>query len=49
VIVLTDVIKEWYAEQRAKEKARGGKKRIDASKLVWKPPVFSASSRTVNW
>ena len=32
-----------------KEKAKGKKHYIDADKLIWKPPVFTASSRTWNW
>ena len=49
VIVLTDAIRAWYEAQREKERLRGPKRRIDASRLQWKPPVFSASSRTWNW
>lgn len=48
VIVLTDAMVQAYEKQKAKEKLKG-KRSIEAEKLVWKPPVFSASSRTWNW
>ncbi|KAI9797434.1 MAG: Histone acetyltransferase [Piccolia ochrophora] len=48
VIVLTDAIVAQKAKQREKEKVKG-KRRIDGDLLVWKPPVFTASSRTWNW
>ncbi|KAL2356802.1 histone acetyltransferase ESA1 [Cryomyces antarcticus] len=48
VIVLTDAIIEQRERQKEKEKLKG-KRVIDPEKLVWKPPVFSASSRTWNW
>ncbi|KAI5295262.1 Histone acetyltransferase [Ascosphaera acerosa] len=48
VIVLTDAIIEQHQARLEKEKVRGTRK-IDSSKLVWKPPVFSAASRTWNW
>ncbi|MCJ1231560.1 Histone acetyltransferase [Toensbergia leucococca] len=48
VIVLTNAILEQREKQREKEKIKG-KRRIDAERLQWKPPVFTASSRTWNW
>ena len=48
VIVLTDAIVEQKEKQRQREKIRPRKK-IDPARLQWKPPVFSASSRTWNW
>jgi histone acetyltransferase HTATIP len=48
VLVLTEAIVKYHQKQQEKEKLRG-KRRIDPSKLIWKPPVFNASSRTWNW
>lgn len=48
VIVLTDAVIEQRERQKAKEKVKG-KRSIDPDKLIWKPPVFSASARTWNW
>ncbi|PNS18652.1 hypothetical protein CAC42_5191 [Sphaceloma murrayae] len=48
VIVLTNAVVEQRERQIEKEKLKG-KRSIDAEKLVWKPPVFTASSRTWNW
>ncbi|EEP75886.1 histone acetyltransferase ESA1 [Uncinocarpus reesii 1704] len=48
VIVLTDAIVEQHNKRLAKEQAKGVRK-IDASRLQWKPPVFTALSRTWNW
>ena len=50
VIVLTEAVaKEWEAE-REKERKKGFKRRvIEGERLVWKPPVFGAGSRTWNW
>ena len=48
VIVLTDAIVEQKEKQREKERVKG-KRRIDGARLQWKPPVFSASTRTWNW
>ncbi|KAI9888610.1 MAG: Histone acetyltransferase [Vezdaea aestivalis] len=48
VVVLTDAIVEQKEKQTEKEKIKG-KRRIDPTKLQWKPPVFTASSRTWNW
>ncbi|KAF2493815.1 histone acetyltransferase ESA1 [Lophium mytilinum] len=48
VIVLTDAVLEQRDRQKAKEKLKG-KRSIDPEKLQWKPPVFSAASRTWNW
>lgn len=48
VIVLTDAVVEQRNRQKEKEKIKG-KRAIDSDKLQWKPPVFTASSRTWNW
>ena len=48
IIVVRDDLLEWNDKRIAKEKARGARK-IDPAKLQWKPPVFTASSRTWNW
>jgi histone acetyltransferase HTATIP len=48
VIVLTDAVIAQREKQREKERIKG-KRTIDADKLIWKPPVFTASSRTWNW
>lgn len=46
--MLTNAVLGAREKQREKEKAKG-KRRIDPERLQWKPPVFSASSRTWNW
>ncbi|KAI9653248.1 MAG: Histone acetyltransferase [Trizodia sp. TS-e1964] len=48
VVVLTDAVIEQKEKALAKEKIKG-KRRIDPQRLSWKPPVFTASSRTWNW
>jgi len=48
IIVVRDELLEWQEKRLAKEKAKGAR-RIDPSRLNWKPPVFTASSRTWNW
>ncbi|KAI4242145.1 MAG: hypothetical protein L6R40_004188 [Gallowayella cf. fulva] len=48
VIVLTDAVLQQQNKQREKEKIKG-KRRIDPERLIWKPPVFGAASRTWNW
>ena len=48
VIVLTNAVVEQRERQREKEKLKG-KRSIDPEKLIWKPPVFTAASRTWNW
>lgn len=48
VIVITNAVARQKEKQREKEKIKG-KRRIDPERLQWKPPVFSASSRTWNW
>lgn len=48
VIVLTDAVVEQRDRQKEKEKVKG-KRSIDPSRLQWKPPVFTVSSRTWNW
>jgi len=50
VIVLTEAVLIAKEKARAKEKAKGlVRRRIDPERLMWKPPVFNASSRTWNW
>ena len=50
VIVLTEAVLEAKEKARAKEKAKGlTRRRIEPERLMWKPPVFTASSRTWNW
>ena len=50
VIVLTNAVLEAKEKARAKEQAKGiVRRRIEPEKLTWKPPVFTASSRTWNW
>ncbi|KAF2432651.1 histone acetyltransferas-like protein esa1 [Tothia fuscella] len=48
VIVLTDAVIAQREKQKEKDK-KVGKHVIDPDKLIWKPPVFTASSRTWNW
>ncbi|KAK5560915.1 Histone acetyltransferase [Exophiala xenobiotica] len=48
ILVVRDELLEWQDKRREKEKLKGAR-RIDASRLNWKPPVFTASSRTWNW
>ncbi|KAJ5908900.1 hypothetical protein N7495_001582 [Penicillium taxi] len=48
VIVLTDYAVGEHKKRLEKEKAKGVSK-IDPARLQWKPPVFTASSRTWNW
>ncbi|KAK5000440.1 Histone acetyltransferase [Elasticomyces elasticus] len=48
VIVLTNAILERHSARKAKEQLKG-KRQIDPARLQWKPPVFTASSRTWNW
>ena len=49
IIVMREELLEQQEKRREKEKARGGGKKIDGARLNWKPPVFTASSRTWNW
>lgn len=53
VVVLTTAVMEARRVQKEKEARKGvagmGKRRIEPERLRWKPPVFSASSRTWNW
>ncbi|PGH26852.1 histone acetyltransferase esa1 [Polytolypa hystricis UAMH7299] len=48
IIVLTDAVIEQHKKRLEKEKVKGSRK-IDPARLQWKPPVFTASSRTWNW
>lgn len=48
VIVLTDYVIDEHNKRLEKEKVKGARK-IDPARLQWKPPVFTASSRTWNW
>lgn len=47
-LVLTDDVVAQYEKRKEKEKSKG-RHRIDPDKLIWNPPVFTASSRTWNW
>ncbi|QDS73286.1 hypothetical protein FKW77_005124 [Venturia effusa] len=47
-IVLTDAVVAQYEKQKQKDKLKG-KRTINPDLLIWKPPVFTASSRTWNW
>ena len=50
VIVLMDAIVEQQEKMRQREREKGrGRRRIEPERLMWKPPVFTASSRTWNW
>lgn len=55
VVVVTEEVLQWQREmaekerKREKEKGGGGRRGIDPSRLNWRPPVFTASSRTWNW
>ena len=48
VIVLTEQAAEEHKKRMEKERIKGARK-IDPARLQWKPPVFTASSRTWNW
>lgn len=48
VIVLTDTAVVQRDRQKEKEKIKG-RRFIDPTLLHWKPPIFSAASRTWNW
>ena len=50
VVVLTEAVLEAREKAKAKEKAKGiTRRKIEPDRLMWKPPVFTASSRTWNW
>jgi histone acetyltransferase HTATIP len=48
VVVLTKAVAKQYEVRKEKEKVKK-KHYLDSSKLIWKPPVFTASARTWNW
>jgi histone acetyltransferase HTATIP len=48
VLVLTKEAEDNFRAMRKKQEAKG-RRFIDPEKLIWKPPVFTASSRTWNW
>ncbi|KAI9665522.1 MAG: Histone acetyltransferase [Alyxoria varia] len=48
VVLLTEALVEQREKKRVKEKEKG-KLKIEPERLVWKVPVFTASSRTWNW
>jgi histone acetyltransferase HTATIP len=48
VIVLTDAILTQKERQKERQKVKGYRK-LEPENLQWKPPVFSAVSRTWNW
>jgi histone acetyltransferase HTATIP len=45
---MTDAVIQQRERQKEKEKIKG-KHHLEPDKLIWKPPVFTASSRTWNW
>jgi histone acetyltransferase HTATIP len=51
IIVVSDALLEQREKQLDKERQKGaaGKRRIDSARIMWKPPVFAAGSRTWNW
>lgn len=49
VIVLTDAILAQKEKQKERQRAKGGYRKLNPENLQWKPPVFSAASRTWNW
>lgn len=48
VIILTEASMLQRERQKEREAVKG-RRFIDPDKLIWKPPVFTASSRTWNW
>ena len=48
VVVLTDAAVAQREKLKEKEKVKG-KRVIEAERLQWKPPIFSAAARTWNW
>ena len=48
VIVLTDAVVGQRQKQMEKERVKG-KRIIEADRMQWKPPVFTAAARTWNW
>lgn len=51
IIVVSDALLEQREKQLEKERKQGvaGRRRIDPARIMWKPPVFTAGSRTWNW
>lgn len=52
IIVISDALLEQREKQLEKERRfgpGGGKRQIDPSRIMWKPPVFTAGNRTWNW
>lgn len=51
IIVVSDALLEQRERQLEKERKKGpaGRRRIDPARIMWKPPVFTAGSRTWNW
>lgn len=49
VIVLTDAILAQKERQKERQRVKGGYRILNPENLQWKPPVFSAASRTWNW
>lgn len=48
IIVVGEALLEQRERQREKERKMGAR-RIDPARIMWKPPVFTAGSRTWNW
>lgn len=52
IIVVSETLLEQRERQLDKERKLGkvaGRRRIDPARIMWKPPVFTAGSRTWNW
>ena len=49
IIVVTEAVMKEWEQEREREKKRGKRRVIEPDKLVWKPPIFGAASRTWNW
>ena len=49
IIVVTEAVMKEWEQERERERKRGKKRVIEPDKLMWKPPVFGAASRTWNW
>ena len=49
VIVLTEAVVAQREKLKERERSKGGKRVVEAERMQWKPPVFSAAARTWNW
>jgi histone acetyltransferase HTATIP len=48
IIIFSDALLEQREKQLEKERKKGSR-RVDPARIMWKPPVFTAGSRTWNW